>query len=179
MTAGPRRDVSTCRLGPAARQVPVRTRSANRETSVRRRSGPRDYDPGVRLAKLAKVGVSVFTADMIPSLWADTAALDTLLRQEPSWRWGNPLTGDVLLRADDKDFPQFAGHPDILAAAVASIRDERTRAEIRARAEVRYRALAEQLDDARGLHLEALALAAERELEDQRTYLALIAELHD
>jgi hypothetical protein len=118
----------------------------------------------------------MLTRALLASAAPDRASLDHELVQEPAWRWANPVTGDPLLRADDKDFHQLAGHPDDLAAVVSSINDAGTRAEIRAHAERRCQALAEQLSDALALHLDTLAPAAERELADQRTYLALIAE---
>jgi hypothetical protein len=98
------------------------------------------------------------------------------LALRPDWPWGDHLSGDPLLRADDKAIGEYCGQRHGLASLVLSLRDARARAEIRARAERKARALEQQLTDIRRRGLGALEQEAAQELADQRTLLALIAE---
>jgi hypothetical protein len=117
----------------------------------------------------------LFTTGYLPDALEPPIVLSDVLKQAPGWRWGNPLTGDPLTRADDKGFSELRGRPEALATALLTIRDERTRGEIRLRAERRCRVLERQLADARQAGIACLADGAERELADQRLLVLRIA----
>lgn len=104
--------------------------------------------------------------------------LSEVLRQSPGWSWGNPITEDPLLRADDKGFGEMSGRPDKLALLLRTIQDERTRRDILHRAELRCLALERQVVDARAVGLPCLASGAERELADQRMLVLRLTPNH-
>ncbi|RIL11007.1 hypothetical protein DCC79_06205 [bacterium] len=99
------------------------------------------------------------------------------LFDDPTWRWGNRLLGDPLLRADLKSIAAFgADRRRALERLAASLRDPRTRAEFMARAERRARDLRQQLADLRARGLTDLLAEAEQELSDQLAVIRLFAE---
>ncbi len=108
---------------------------------------------------------------------ANGTARQTLIN-DPSWRWANKLLGDPLLRADDKGLGEEGRHGQTLLRLAASLRDRRTRAEIRRRAESKAGALREQLADLRRREMPELEVEAERELSDQMNYILAFSD-HD
>jgi hypothetical protein len=121
----------------------------------------------------------MITAGMLSNAATADPAARQALAISPSWRWGNRVTGDPLRRADDKGFSELSGKPGTLALMVATIRDARTRAEIRSRAERKQVDLEQQLQDVRRWQLTALEPEAERELADQRAFLEILAQADD
>ncbi len=99
------------------------------------------------------------------------------LFDDPTWRWGNRLLGDPLLRADLKPVAAFgADWRAALRRLAESLRDPRTRAEVMARAERRAGELRQQLADVRARGLTELLAEAEQELSDQLVVVRLFAE---
>lgn len=113
----------------------------------------------------------MITADVFsPSHRVNGTARQALI-EDPSWRWANKLLGDPLLRADDKDLGPRGERGPRLSRLAASLRDPRTRAEIRLRAERKAGNLQLQLADLRRRGLPELAVEAEQELSDQINYI--------
>lgn len=84
-------------------------------------------------------------------------------------RWGYALTGDPLLRADDK-FVRGLGE-----RVIASVSDLRIVRELRMRAETKRSALAAQLDDLTARNVTHLVPAAAKELADQDVLLSRLS----
>lgn len=116
----------------------------------------------------------MITAQTMNSAFPADRSVRQALARSPDWSWGYKLIGEPLLRADDKLVTEYCGHKHDLVSLVSSLSDPRARAEIRARAERKERALEQQLADLRQRNLPELEREAEQELFDQRAFLERI-----
>lgn len=119
----------------------------------------------------------MITRDLFdPGLAARDPAARRLM-DDPSWRWGNPFTGDPLTRADDKALGALGPDRDATVGRLAgSLRDPATRAEIRLRGQHKVERLSLQLVELRRFNLPALEREAEQELADQQAFVVRFSE---
>lgn len=110
----------------------------------------------------------MITADTVYHGLAANGTARQALFDDPTWRWGNRLLGDPLLRADLRSLAATGAEwGDMLRRLASSLADPRTRAELRLRAEARARDLRQQWAELRDRGLPDLAREAEQELNDQ------------
>ena len=104
-----------------------------------------------------------------PAFTVNGTARQALI-DDPNWRWGNRVLGDPLMRADGKG-AVIGAYGQGLSRLVASLRDPRTRAEIRMRAEQKAGVLQMQLADLREREMPELEVEAEAELHAQMAFV--------